>query len=190
MSIDAQTVRFTVNGERRIYLTPPAAVGYVIAFDAGDTLHPFAFRLSENYRVAVRQDKLTPAGKERQRVHVAAVAAEKKAAKAVAKAAATTGSRAQVAAAKENALLAEQAAEQAKAVKDETNASLAGVPYRAPDLSTDPETGTRKRKAPPRTYKRATRAYGHRQLRINQAPDTPDERAARGAVTAEYDRYE
>ena len=188
VSIDAQTVRFTVDDERRIYLTPPAAVGYVIAFDAGDTLHPFAFRLSENYRVAARREKRTAAGKERLRVSGIAKRAEAKADQAKAKVVTETN-RARATVARQDAAAAVAAAEQAKAIKAETDAALAGEPHWVPDHSADPDTGGRKRKAPPQTYKQATRSYGHRQLRINQAPDTPDEQAARGAVTAEYDRY-
>ena len=67
VSIDLQTIRFSVGDERYIYLTPPAASGYVVAFDAGDTLHPFAFRLSESHRVIARNDKTTPAARERNR---------------------------------------------------------------------------------------------------------------------------
>ena len=189
VSTDVQTIRFTVDGERRIYLTPPAAVGYVVAFDRGDDLHPFAFRLSENYRVSARQDKATPAKLERMRARAAAVKAEKKAATAKAKAATETDP-ARAAVAKQDAAAAERAAEQATAKKAETDAATAGVPKYVPDLTPDPDTGRRKRQAPPRTYKQATRSYGHRQMAINQAPDTPDERAARGAVTAEYDRYQ
>lgn len=36
ISVDAQTIRFSVGDERLVYLTPPTVGAYVIAFDAGD----------------------------------------------------------------------------------------------------------------------------------------------------------
>jgi hypothetical protein len=48
ISVDAQTVRFTLDARRLIFLTPPKVGDYVIAFDAGafDAIKPIAFELS------------------------------------------------------------------------------------------------------------------------------------------------
>lgn len=49
ISIDSQTVRFSLKDERLNFLTPPAVREYVIAFDAGDfaKLKPIDFVLAE-----------------------------------------------------------------------------------------------------------------------------------------------
>jgi hypothetical protein len=182
VSIDMQTVRFTVGDERFVYLTPPAAAGYVVAFDAGEPIHPFAFRLSEDHRVSVRSDRHTDASKERARARGAAKAAAAKAEKARAAAAATDDPL--------DRALAERAEEQAEAAAQadiETKERLDGQPHVEPDLTPDPDTGKRKRKPPPLAHKTVAREYGYRVLRINQADD--DDREARRGVTAAYDVY-
>jgi hypothetical protein len=45
IEVDSQTIRFTRDRERFVYLTPPVVEGYVIVFDAGTPLEPFAFTL-------------------------------------------------------------------------------------------------------------------------------------------------
>lgn len=189
VSIDAQTVRFTVEGDRRIYLTPPAAVGYVIAFDAGDPIHPFAFRLSEDYRVLARATKRTPAGEVRRQARDRLTKANRKVARRQERLELETDPD-RITVAKKDLAAAEERQTAARKVKEQTDADLAGAPHWEPDTEPDPATGQQKRPAPPRAFKRGTRSYGHRQLRINQAPNTPEERTARGAVTAEYDRYQ
>ena len=189
VSIDLQTIRFTVGDERYIYLTPPAASGYVVAFDAGDTLHPFAFRLSENHRVIARNDKLTPAAKARNRTRTRAFRAvkEMESAKDAAQETATPEA-AKIAQARVK--LAEAKAAEAIKEKAEVDKQMAGEPWWEPDTTPDPDTGQPKRYRPPQAYRRAVRTYGSRQLRINQKTrQTAEEKAARGAVTAAYDEY-
>lgn len=186
VSVDLQTIRFTKDGERFVYLTPPAAQGYVVAFDRGDDIHPFGFRLSEDHRVNVRQDKRTEAGKEQARVRVAAETARKRVTEA-SKALASATTDTERAAADANLALASERAERAERDRVETNQRLAGQPHHEPDLTPDPETGKRKRKSPPRAYRRNVREFGVRTLAINQNPDD-DRESARG-VTAAYDVY-
>jgi hypothetical protein len=62
IEVDVQTVRFTVDGQRHVYVTPYAVAGYVAAFDAGEEIHPFAFRLNESTRLPMKHQKRTPAG--------------------------------------------------------------------------------------------------------------------------------
>lgn len=47
ISIDRRTIRFSLPLEARriFYVTPPAVDDYIVAFDAGDTIQPFRFRL-------------------------------------------------------------------------------------------------------------------------------------------------
>jgi hypothetical protein len=61
IEVDTQTIRFTKDGYRYIYNTPPAVQGYVVGFDAGDPVEPFSFQLRDA-RVA-RMYRRTPAGK-------------------------------------------------------------------------------------------------------------------------------
>lgn len=62
ITVDTQTIRFTIDGERRQYLTPAGAAMYVVAFDAGDKLEPFRFRITSPRLVA--QTVRTPRGHE------------------------------------------------------------------------------------------------------------------------------
>lgn len=50
ISVDLQTVRFTVRGERYTYLTPPLAQLALIAFDHGKKVKPFQFTLCQGSR--------------------------------------------------------------------------------------------------------------------------------------------
>ena len=48
---DMQTIRWTQNGERIVYITPYAVQDYLIAFDAGDEIKPFKFALDHDRRM-------------------------------------------------------------------------------------------------------------------------------------------
>lgn len=76
IEVDTQAIRFSVPGERRLYLTPYVVSGYVIAFDAGDPIEPFKFQLRDPKVVA--RNKLTEAGKAVKRAQVRASRAKKK----------------------------------------------------------------------------------------------------------------
>jgi hypothetical protein len=190
VDVDLQTIRFTVDGERRVYLTPPGASGYVIAFDAGDPIHPFGFRLNENHRVSVRQDKATPAAKERIRAKRAISAAEQKQKRAQTRLEATLAQPdpdpVDVAAAKARAKQAANDITKATKNHAETQERLAGEPYIEPDLTPDPGTGERRRKSPKRAYRNSSREYGGRALRVNQDKPTPENIAARDSLMAIY----
>lgn len=173
IEVDTQTVRFTIDGERYAYLTPYSVSGYVIGFDAGDSIHPFRFRLYEDQKVAVRSRKRTPAG-------LATQAADKKAKAAQAKAAAAQQTLDEMLDEVEPALndpvLPPPTAAQIKAVKAQVKATEAAVKaaeensdsvkaaYAAQAKSTTSETGRRSQ----RVFKTSARHYGHRALRINQ----------------------
>lgn len=49
--VDLQTIRFTVDGERRTYFTPRPAAQYLIMFDAGRTVAPRPLRLDKPVQV-------------------------------------------------------------------------------------------------------------------------------------------
>lgn len=140
---DTQAIRFSRNGERLVYMTPYAVQGYVIAFDAGDEIHPFSFQLREPARV--KKARRTAAG-------LAAVRAARAADQAVRKSAPRGKALPEVHADARTA--AKVAYAQARALHAQ-----------AKDRE---ETTTGARKAPPRVFKKKSRTYGHRLLRINQ----------------------
>lgn len=51
ISVDTQSIRFTVGDERCIYLTPDTVANYVIDFDAGDPIVPFRFGMRSPQRM-------------------------------------------------------------------------------------------------------------------------------------------
>lgn len=166
IGVDVQTVRFTdADGVRRVYLVPPAVAGYVVAFDAGEDLVPFDFRLREEQRVNVRTQRRTDEGKAKARADNKARAAKRKAERDRARAEATADDptvpeverRAAATAAEASAAHAETAAEERAAVM----AAYEHAPTREPGQV----AGTRK--PTPHVFKRNERAYGMRQLRIN-----------------------
>ena len=146
--VDVQTIRFSTNGDRLVYLTPYAVQGYIVAFDAGDEIQPFSFQLREP--VKVRAYKRTALGKK---------VADKvwKARKRIQDNAKSSG------------LLLDDPAVKAeindasKTIYNEivNEAKAAGEP--AAQFTISPG-----RVAPKRVFKRRERTYGHRLLRINQ----------------------
>lgn len=146
IEVDTQSIRFTTQDERRIYMTPYAVQGYVIAFDAGDPIEPFSFQLRDPKRVARRVR--TEAGRVVQR-------AQNKARRAVAKERLTKQTsptpRPDVGSAEPDAV-------QAKAAYAEARAAHVGEKLSEQKGHT----------APPRVFKKKQRSYGHRLLRINQ----------------------
>lgn len=136
---DTQAIRFTVEGERRIYLTPYAVQGYVIAFDAGEAIEPFSFQIDRPQ--VTRRKVLTDVGKEANR------------ARASARRAAVHASR--------------KASTKRKPVdpNEAARAAYAAVKGAHPGEPLTTESG---RKPPPRVFRKRRRSYGHRLLRINQ----------------------
>lgn len=54
IDVDQQTIRFTRNGERWVYLTPWAVQRYIVEFDAGDPIDPFEFSLTQSVQIQRR----------------------------------------------------------------------------------------------------------------------------------------
>jgi hypothetical protein len=164
VSVDVQSVRFTSDGERRIFLTPPAVAGYVVAFDAGDEIFPFNFRLRTDQEVAVRRRVRTEAGKailkadsnkhNRRRQHRAAV---QKRDQLAPDASHTEKQVADLEVQRAEIQLADAEQERAAVM-----AAYEGQRQIAP-------VDTSKRMPTPKVFKRTERAYGMRLLRINQS---------------------
>jgi hypothetical protein len=162
INVDLQTVRFTSNGERQVFLTPPPVIGYVVAFDAGEDIHPFGFRLRYDQMVNVRRKRKTEAGRAKAR-------AREKVRRAEARHTSTqqrlAGLDVEAEAERRKARASERAARterrEAVAERDAVMAAYAG------QVEAEPSDTTR-RPSPGRVFARKERAYGLRLLRINQ----------------------
>ena len=142
VEVDLQTIRFTrvTTGERLLYLTPNIAAGYVVAFDAGDEIHPFEFRIGKPVKT-VRRVK-TEAGKQKEREATRKARARKAAGESVPAVAMTPGA--------DPALIA-------AAVKEEYEAAQHTITVKGGEVPPKP-----------RTYKTGKRTYGGRILRVNK----------------------
>jgi hypothetical protein len=60
--VDVHSIKFTDGARRYTYLTPPRVMDYIVAFDAGDVLHPFKFRLRTDQRLIQQRRAATPEG--------------------------------------------------------------------------------------------------------------------------------
>jgi len=171
VDVDLRTVRFTLDDERHVYLTPYAVSGYVIGYDAGDEIHPFTFQLREDARVPTRSKKLTPAGTAKNQAKNKDMRARQKLAKTEAKLFETAQVlppsapevkilKQEVKQAKVEALTAEQEREATKA------AYVAQRTYEPPaphEKGTPPPL--------PKVIKTSKRTYGARVLRVNGGTD-------------------
>jgi hypothetical protein len=166
VQVDVQSVRFTKGGVRHTYFTPPAVAGYVVAFDAGDDIHPFRFTLREDQRLPVRRRMRTPAGNEKARVSAqvrTAKASVKRAEAKVEKLKEEQAPPAAIARA-ENAVAGKiDAIAEAEAARQEVMAVYSG--YKVQEID-DPSLPPPR----PQVFKKNSRHYGHRKLRINQPP--------------------
>jgi hypothetical protein len=141
IEVDTQTIRFTTQGERRVYLTPAAVQGYVIAFDAGDDIGPFRFQLRDPVRA--RRRIQTELGKQLQGEYDQRRRHPKVAGKGL-PATPQKGDKG----------LSTSKKDRTSAI--ETNPGAVRVSDRGG------------RTPPPRVFKTKRRVYGHRVLRINQ----------------------
>lgn len=169
IEVDLQTIRFSLGGERLVWVTPYSVTGYVVAFDAGEDVHPFRFQLREDAQVAVRQRKPTPAGQHTERTRKKAHHRTKAVEKATRKLDELVGrfgepdgpSKAEVQRAR--AELRDKA-EKARTAAEERDAVMAAYDNQPKVEPPDPS----KPIAPARIAKSRARTYGMRQLRINR----------------------
>lgn len=166
VEVDLQTIRFSLDGERHVFLTPWQVAEYVIAFDAGDdeNLQPFSFRLRPSNEVGskVRRQEFTEEGKKvdsaRNRVRKAK-ARKAKAIETLASPATTATERARADEVLETVDQTIAAYEEQYAEARETAAASGKPRTRRVDTNLP--------KAP-RKSKTRTRRYGMRELRVNQ----------------------
>lgn len=164
ISVDVQSVKFTSGGKRHTYLTPPAVAGYVVAFDAGDKIFPFRFILREDQHIETARRRHTEAGNAKNTAAVNEKAARKKRDRAEAKLEAALASEAEpltIAGARGELAAAEAAAKLREMERAEVMAAYAGEPVAEMiDAELPPPI--------PQVFKRNSRHYGMRRLRINQ----------------------
>ena len=154
VDVDVQSIRWTgADGVRYVYLTPYPVQGYVVAFDAGDVIHPFTFTLDPRSRIPVKRQVRTAAGTAVSRANGRVQGAKQK--------------RARVAAKVENG---EAPAVQLKKVDREVAAEQES--YSAVKAAYEGQkqvvTSGEGRHAVPRIGRSSVRRHGIRVLRINQ----------------------
>jgi hypothetical protein len=164
IEVDTQTIRFTIDDERHIYLTPPAASGYVIAFDAGDEMWPFSFQLRERFPIPTRRNRKvkTPEGKAADAAAARArVAVKRGASKSIATA--NRGASKSIATANRGA---SEPVDDLNAARAAAKAAYAAVREAQPGPTVKSDDGGPKPTT--RVFKNRRRTYGMRALRINR----------------------
>ena len=145
VEVDLQTVRFSRQGKRYTFLTPYGVQGYVIAFDAGDQIDPFGFRLRSPARVA--RSKMTPKGQVIRPLKARVARAERKIA-----------AQRELGLAVSDDLIAKRETARRQLVEAKSKAEA------GPDIRM--EKGVRR--APPQTWRTGQRKFGMRLLRVNK----------------------
>jgi hypothetical protein len=165
VTVDVHSIRFTEGGRRYTYLTPHPVMDYIVAFDAGDTLHPFTFRLRTDQRLVQQRTRKTPVGKA---VDAAGAKVRDRKAKLEKVAAAPDATPAEI------EVAADRYAE-ALAARDQVAAAHADVPRNETESITDvpPEQVKPVPQGRSTVFYRNRRVYGQRQMRVNQHDDQP-----------------
>lgn len=167
ISVDVQSIRFTSGGERRIFLTPYAVAGYVVAFDAGEPIHPFTFRLRNDQEMKVRRSVRTPAGKAKATAAQGVRNAKRNHAAAAEKAAAVGAPASTATPQAKKAAHAHEQAKHAAIAEAETERDAVMAAYQGARII-EP-TDTSKPMPIPKVFKRGERVYGMRLLKVNQS---------------------
>jgi hypothetical protein len=164
IEVDLQTIRWSDENGRHVFLTPYAVAGYVVAFDAGDELEPFEFQLRNPVEALQRKAKSNAARTmEKTQKKVDTERARLKQAEAVLADPESSADR--VAVATERVKEAPARIEAAQAAREDLRAA-----YKAAGESiTRERVSEATRPAPPKVFKTKRREYGHRVLRVNQA---------------------
>lgn len=167
ISVDIHSIRFTDGAKRYTYLTPPAVERYIVAFDAGDEIHPFRFRLRSDQRLIVTRQKHTDAQRRIDNARQKERTARRAAAKIEQDPEASDARR----------TLAQERVTIAEANRRIVEAETAQEPKSRIETHSDVPAAERAR-IKPRTRRqtvhgRNSREYGHRLMRINQPDREP-----------------
>lgn len=164
IEVDLQTVRWSDDDGRHVFLTPYSVAGYIVAFDAGEELHPFRFQLRNPVPVAQKRARSEAAkAAKRSRDKINDERAKLVAAEAVL--ADPDAPADKVAAATERVKTLPAKIASARVAHEDLKAA-----YKAAGESISEERITETpRRAAPKVYKTKRREYGQRVLRVNQA---------------------
>ena len=162
IEVDVQTVRWTDDEGRHAFLTPYEVAGYVIAFDDGDEMLPFAYRLTNPVEL-VRRVRKTDTAKQikRARNKIDKERIRKSKAEATLADSAAPADRKAVAAAR----VAEAPARIADAEQEHESVKAA---YAAATETKHEERVSESTRRIPKSRKLRQRVYGQRVLRVNQ----------------------
>ena len=166
IEVDIQTIRWSDENGRHVFLTPYSVAGYIVAFDAGDELHPFRFQLRDPIQAAQKRANSEAARAAKQsRDNLRQERDRLKNAETVLADPAAPPDK--VAAAQVRVKEAPAKIEAAQVAHEDLKAA-----YKAAGESIAEERITdTAREAPPKVFKTKRREYGHRVLRVNQAED-------------------
>jgi hypothetical protein len=164
IEVDIQTVRWSDANGRHVFLTPYSVAGYVVAFDAGDKLHPFRFMLRD--AVPAAQKRATSEAARAAKKSRNAVRTERQREKKAAATLADPATPAAKAAAARVQL--EEAPERIRAAEAMHKDLKAAYKAAGESIAEERITETTKRAAPT-IHKKKRREYGQRVLRVNQA---------------------
>src|SRR5262245_19659791 len=166
IEVDLQTIRWSDENGRHSFLTPYSAAGYIVAFDAGEEIHPFRFQLRDAVQTAQKKAKTEPAKaakKSRDKVRVE----RERVRDAETLLADPDAPSDKIAAARERVKEGPARIEAAKAAHEELKAGYAAMGI---SISEERVTETARRGAP-KVTKTRRRVYGQRVFRVNQAED-------------------
>lgn len=167
VEVDLQTVRFSLDGERHVFLTPWRVSEYVIAFDAGDEelMLPFEFVLRPSQQVGskVRRQAFTEEGQKIDRARNRIRKLNAKRAKVLETADDPNATPAQQHQAGATIAMIDEQIDQLEQDYAEVRAQVkaSGKPRTLVVHSDAPKA--------PRLAKTRTRKFGQRQYRVNQA---------------------
>jgi hypothetical protein len=164
IDVDLQTVRWTDENGRHVMLTPLEAAGYIVAFDAGEEIHPFRTRLA-NPVPSLQKKPVTSAAKKVKKAENDVTHARERKQRAE--------RQRDTASLPEEVRLAERKIEEAEAEIKQARVSEEDIraAYKASGEQVSPtRISEATRPAPPKVFKTKRREYGHRVLRVNQAP--------------------
>jgi hypothetical protein len=164
IEVDLQTIRWSDENGRHVFLTPYSVAGYVVAFDAGEELHPFRFQLRDPH-VAAQKKANSKAAKAAVKSRGRITTERQRLFNAESTLADPDASAEEIAVAHERVKAAPARIEAAQAAHEDLKAA-----YKAAGESISEERVTEtKRVAAPKVFKTKRREYGHRVLRVNQA---------------------
>jgi len=166
IEVDIQTIRWSDENGRHVFLTPYSVAGYIVAFDAGDEIHPFRFQLRDPVPTAQKRAKSEAARAAKQsRTKVSHEQKRLKNAQTVLLDPEAPADK--VAAAQVRIKEAPARIEAAKVAHEDLKAAYAA----AGESISEERISEATRRAAPKVFKTKRREYGHRVLRVNQADD-------------------